>query len=73
MIGVNQLLASSAQPYYVIAIHPFINKYFLSTYLVPSTVSGFEDYISEPDNQRFSILMLAVHLKKQILNNFTKN
>lgn len=68
MVYVNQLLASSAQPYYVIAIHPFIKKYFLSTYLVPSTVSGLEDYISEPDKQRFSIMMLAVCLKKQILN-----
>ena len=35
---------------------------------MPGTVSVTEDYISEPDRQRFSSMTLTVYLKKQTLN-----
>lgn len=64
----------------ILFIHLF-KKYFLSSYVVPGTVSRPEENIvrdycvlPEPDSQRFSIITLAVYLKKQALHNdFTKN
>lgn len=57
----------------ILFIHLF-KKYFLSSYVVTGTVSRPEENISEPDSRRFSVITLAIYLKKQALHNdFTEN